>query len=265
MKLNATPDLLASLGGRLALRAQRSVLAHLDYRTLRRQERAWSAAGQGCQQATLWQSLTSRITVLRLSPGAALPWPDDAKAQEILVIEGQLSACPAAPTAGAGAAVVLAQQGYALRDGCNAGSLTAMTTGAQVYGRQLLVGPARLPAPEAQWWRLKRAPLQLVPAGTRRWLPNFSGVEVLPLWGNAEVTSMLVRFAAGAGVPDHAHAVDEDCLMLAGEMFLGDILLQPGDYPLALAGSRHFGESSDVGGSFFFHGAIDPVLVPLPV
>ncbi|CAN5186422.1 hypothetical protein BH11PSE10_BH11PSE10_11930 [soil metagenome] len=72
---------------------------------------------------------------------------------------------------------------------------------------------------------------------------------------------MLVRFAAGAGVPDHTHALDEDCLMLEGEMFLGDTLLRPGDYQMAAAGSRHFGEMSDVGGTFYFHGAIDPVLL----
>ena len=261
MKLHPDPDLLASLGHRLVLRAQRSVLAHLDYHTLRRRDRAWSAAGPGCQQALLCQTPAARISVLRLAPGAALPWPDDVTAQEILVLEGQLSAC----AAGAGVAVVLGQQGYALRGERGAGKLTAMAAGAQVYLRQMRVDPASLSAPEAQWWRLQRAPLQLVPAGTRRWRPNFPGVEVLPLWGNAEVTSMLVRFAAGAGVPDHRHAVDEDCLMLAGEMFLGDVLLQPGDYQLAPAGGRHFGETSDVGGTFFFHGAIDPVLVPLPV
>jgi len=47
-------------------------------------------------------------------------------------------------------------------------------------------------------------------------------------------------------------------------MFLGDVLLQRGDYQLAPAGGGHFGETSDVGCTFFFHGAIDPVLVPTP-
>lgn len=261
MKLPSFPDGLATLGSRLALRAKRSVLAHRDFHTLRRRDQVWSDAGPGCQQASLRQSPSARISVLRLASGATLPWPDETTAQEIFVLEGQLSAC----AAGTGVAVVLEPLGYALRGECNAGSLTAMAAGAQVYLRQLRVDPASLPAPEALWWRLKRAPLQLVPAGTRRWRPNFPGVEVLPLWGNAELTSMLVRFAAGAGVPDHRHLVDEDCLMLAGEMFLGDILLQPGDYQLAPAGGRHFGETSDVGGTFFFHGAIDPVLVPQPV
>ena len=139
--------------------------------------------------------------------------------------------------------------------------MTALDARTQVYVRQMRVDPATLEEPEAQWWRVQRAPLQLVLPAKRRWHATFPGVEVMPLWGNPAVTSMLVRFAAGAGVPDHQHAVHEDCLMLEGEMFLGDILLRPGDYQLALAGSGHFGEMSDVGGTFFFHGAIDPVLI----
>lgn len=161
--------------------------------------------------------------------------------------------------------VLLGPPGFGLRGERSAGSLTAKAAGARVYVRQMQVDLACLPALEAQWWLLKRAPLQRMPAGTRRWRSNSPGVEILPLWGNAEVTSMLLRFAAGAGVPVHRHAVEEGCLMLNGEMLLGDILSQPGDYQLAPAGGRHFGETSDVSGTFFFHGAIDPVLVPQPV
>src|SRR5450830_1183423 len=92
------------------------------------------------------------------------------------------------------------------------------------------------------------------------WIASGPGVKVCLLSGDAQVVSMLVRFEAGAGVNDHHHALDEDCLVLEGEMFLGDILLQPGDYQLARAGGGHFGEFSDVGVLFFFHGALDPVL-----
>ena len=246
------------MGARLSERARRSALAHQDCRTVRTEDRVWTAPDQGCQMATLWQGPASRTEVLRLQPGAALPWPDDARAQEILVLNGYL----AAHAAGSAVEVILAPQAYALRSALEAGSLISTDADTQVYLRQLLADPATLPEPEAQWWRLKRAPLQLVPAGARRWYPNFPGVEVMPLWGHAAVTSMLVRFAAGAGVPDHAHAVDEDCLMLAGELYLGDVLLRPGDYQLAPAGGTHFGELSDVGGTIYFHGAIDPVLLP---
>jgi quercetin dioxygenase-like cupin family protein len=113
---------------------------------------------------------------------------------------------------------------------------------------------------EARWWALAGASSAWVDPGRRRWHASTDGVDVLPLRGDADVVSMLVRFAAGASVANHRHALDEDCLVLQGEMFLGDILLRAGDYQLAPAGGTHFGETSDVGVPFFFHGALDPVL-----
>ena len=66
-------------------------------------------------------------------------------------------------------------------------------------------------------------------------------------WRAADVVSMLVRFDAGASVPDHHHAIEEDSLVIDGEMFLGDLLLRQGDFQLAPAGGGHWGETSDVG------------------
>jgi quercetin dioxygenase-like cupin family protein len=129
-----------------------------------------------------------------------------------------------------------------------------------VYLRHLLCAPSELAALGARWWTLAHAFSAWVDPARRRWHPSSPGVEVLLLRGDSEVVSMLVRFAAGASVPDHSHAIDEDCLVLQGEMFLGDILLRTGDYQLAPAGGTHFGETSDVGVLFFFHGALDPVL-----
>jgi anti-sigma factor ChrR (cupin superfamily) len=249
---------LDTLGARLAARARDSVQAHREYCTLRREDRRWTEAGPGVREATLWRGPEACVQLLELAPGAAVPWPAEVHAQELLLVQGALRARAAA----AAHDTPLALHSHALRSAADAGVLRAGAAGALVYGRQILVDPATLPEPEASWWRLPRAPLHCVQPQERRWLPTFPGVEVLPLWGNAEITSMLVRFAPGAGVPDHRHAVHEDCLMLEGEMFLGDILLRPGDYQLAPAGGGHFGETSDVGGSFFFHGAIDPVLVP---
>lgn len=251
-------DRLDALGVRLAARARRSVQAHREFHTLRREDRRWVDAGRGVREATLWSGAQARVQLLELAPGAAVSWAADVRAQELLLVQGPLRAC----AAGTKAVCSLAPHSHVLRSDADAGTLCAGDVPALVYLRQIVVDVASLPEPEVSWWRLPRPPLHCVQPGERRWLPTFPGVEVLPLWGTAEIASMLVRFAAGAGVPDHHHAVLEDCLMLEGEMFLGDILLRPGDYQLAPAGGGHFGETSDVGGSFFFHGAIDPVLVP---
>lgn len=247
-----------ALRQRLAERVRRSVEAHREFSTVRREDRPWQALAEGCEEALLTSTAYSRVVLVRLAAGAVLHWPAGTHAQEVLVVQGSVQALPA----GAEAPTLLTPYGFALRDAAAAGTLRAHDGPALLYVRHLNLPVQDLPEPERAWWQLPRAALQLVPAGARKWRPNHPGVEVMPLWGSAAITSMLVRFAAGAGVPDHRHAVHEDCLMLEGEMFLGDILLRAGDYQLAPAGGGHFGEMSDVGGTFFFHGAIDPVLLP---
>jgi quercetin dioxygenase-like cupin family protein len=258
---NWNTDRAAALGARLAERAHRSVLAHRDFRTTRQADLQWSAPLDGAQEALLDAGDQARATLVRLRPGARLPWPAGTTAQEILLVEGELQAQPAGQ-----APIMLTPHALALRSAPQAGELVASAQAGPclVYVRQMHVAPESISGPEGQWWALPRKPLQITHAAGRRWRPTFEGVEVLPMWGSADITSMLVRFAPGASVPDHQHAAHEDCLMLEGEMFLGDILLRPGDYQLAPAGGGHFGETSDVGCTFFFHGAVDPVLVAPP-
>jgi hypothetical protein len=243
---------------RLAERVRHSVNAHREFTTVRREDLTWRTVAAGCDETLLATTAYTRVVQVRLAADAALHWPADAHAQEVLVVQGCVLAVPA----GRDEPSVLAAHGFALRNAVAAGTLRAHDGPALLYVRHLLADAQTLPEPERTWWHMPRAALQLVPAGARKWRPSFPGVDVMPLWGSAAITSMLVRFAPGASVPDHHHAVHEDCLMLEGEMFLGDILLRAGDYQLAPAGGGHFGEMSDVGGTFFFHGAIDPVLIP---
>ncbi len=233
-----------------------SVLAHREYTTIRMEDGEWVHAARGVDRRLLRSDAGTRVEVQRLSPGATLPWPDDARAQEILLLDGSLSiaGCVASPIGVPGAA------GYIVRPRSDADAPLVAATDATAYVRHLLVDGAQLPALEARWWELACASSGWVDPGRKRWHSITEGVDVLPLRGDTEVISMLVRFAAGACVPDHGHALDEDCLVLQGEMFLGDILLRAGDYQLAPAGGTHFGETSDVGAMFYFHGALDPVL-----
>lgn len=237
-------------------RVHRSAMAHQEYRTVRVEDGDWRALAPGAVGRTLRQDDAVRVEVLRLGVGAELPWPDDAQAQEILLLSGSLSTASGAtsPTGVPGAA------GYCVRQRSTAAEALIATTGSTVYVRQRLGSASALPALESRWWDLASASPAWVDPGRRRWHASSEGVKVMPLRGDSEVVSMLVRFAAGASVPDHAHALDEDCLVLQGEMFLGDILLRTGDYQLAPAGGSHFGENSDIGVLFFFHGALDPVL-----
>jgi anti-sigma factor ChrR (cupin superfamily) len=86
-------------------------------------------------------------------------------------------------------------------------------------------------------------------------------VDIKPLHALGERVSMLVRFEPGARVPDHAHVLAEECLMVQGDLFLGDVLLCEGEFQYAPVGSRHDELFSDVGCVLFFSGAIDPVVI----
>jgi quercetin dioxygenase-like cupin family protein len=250
---HAAPSTTDGLRERLFARVRRSVELHREFLTVRREARAWQALGHGVARRTLCVGALARVEIVRLDCGAELAWTDDSLAQELLVLAGEL-AFPGLD----GALQTLARHDYLIRERGRAAPLRA-TTPAQVYLRHRLAPLERLPPLEAHWWRLAAGKPRLVRQGQRRWIANAPGVSVLQLWGDADIVSVLVRFHAGASVADHHHAVDEDCLVLEGEMFLGDILLRAGDYQLAPAGGGHFGETSDVGVLFFFHGAIDPV------
>ncbi len=88
--------------------------------------------------------------------------------------------------------------------------------------------------------------------------PAFApGIERRVLWQHQGQAALLYRAAAGASVPRHAHGHDEECLMVRGELFLDDLLLQEGDYQLAPAGSGHASTATDVGAVLYAHGDLD--------
>ena len=51
--------------------------------------------------------------------------------------------------------------------------------------------------------------------------------------------SFLLRAAPGSEFPAHAHAGDEECIVLEGEFTMGDLTLHAGDFHFAPRGSHH--------------------------
>lgn len=88
--------------------------------------------------------------------------------------------------------------------------------------------------------------------------PDFApGIQRRMLWQHAGQAAMLYYAQPGACVPLHTHGHDEECLMVQGELFLDDVLLQPGDYQLAPAGSGHRITETDTGAVIYAHGDLD--------
>jgi anti-sigma factor ChrR (cupin superfamily) len=67
------------------------------------------------------------------------------------------------------------------------------------------------------------------------------GVFVRQLFVDRERNQMtaLVRMAAGASYPRHVHDGPEECLVLEGDLRVGDTVLRSGDYQRAAPGSHH--------------------------
>jgi quercetin dioxygenase-like cupin family protein len=74
---------------------------------------------------------------------------------------------------------------------------------------------------------------QQVPAWEGVWIQVLRRDESI----NLQVT--VLRLAAGARVPGHAHAREEECLVLEGEVLIGSHRLRKGDFHLAHSGAHH--------------------------
>lgn len=88
--------------------------------------------------------------------------------------------------------------------------------------------------------------------------PDFApGIRRRVLWQHEGQAALLYHAEAGASIPLHTHGHDEECLMVQGELFLDDILLQEGDYQLAPAGTGHRVTETDTGVVLYAHGDLD--------
>lgn len=89
------------------------------------------------------------------------------------------------------------------------------------------------------------------------WLDYAPGIRRRVLWQHQGQAAMLYHAQAGATIPHHSHGHDEECLMVQGELFLDDVLLQEGDYQLAPAGTGHHITETDTGVVLYAHGDLD--------
>jgi quercetin dioxygenase-like cupin family protein len=88
--------------------------------------------------------------------------------------------------------------------------------------------------------------------------PDFApGIQRRVLWQHDGQAALLYHAQPGAQVPHHTHGHDEECLMVQGELFLDDVLLQAGDYQLAPAGTGHRITETDTGVVIYAHGDLD--------
>ncbi len=235
---------------RLLARAAGTLPREAELVTRRRRGSLRTAVAPGATAQTLYLQPASRpgrpgephrVRLLELAPGTALQpqdWCSQAAQQhhrELLVLQGEVEVD----------GLVLSLRDFHLLP---AGAPTPALHSAQ--GALLFVREAQVSdSPGA-------TPLTVRDA-LAGW-PDFApGIQRRVLWQHAGQASMLYLAQPGALVPLHQHGHDEECLMVQGELFLDDLLLQPGDYQLAPAGSAHRSTETDTGAVIYAHGDLD--------
>ena len=105
---------------------------------------------------------------------------------------------------------------------------------------------ATMPAPEVAK-RIKTKLMQRVQADLHQfifanqgeWKTVFAGVQMKLLHKAGKQQSFLLKLAANASIPAHAHAQDEESFVLQGNVTIEGIMCHEGDYHYAFSGSQH--------------------------
>jgi hypothetical protein len=94
--------------------------------------------------------------------------------------------------------------------------------------------------------RIDREGLYLPGTSTRRaadaeWLEYSPGIvyRVLKVDDRLQCQTLLVRMQPGAIYKSHAHGIDEECLVIEGDLQFGDLVLRAGDFHLATPAMIH--------------------------
>lgn len=90
------------------------------------------------------------------------------------------------------------------------------------------------------------------------WQPLAEGIEKKSLFVDQDLDceSFLLRFAPGANLSGHSHSMAEECLLLEGDMSIGELRLTAGDFHVISAGTEHPEISSRNGALVYVRGEI---------
>lgn len=82
---------------------------------------------------------------------------------------------------------------------------------------------------------------EVIRHGSGHWVEYAPGVRIKVLHAIPALNrqTLLLDMAPGTSVDAHAHDIDEECYVVSGDISFGDVELNPGDFHLAPARSRH--------------------------
>ena len=225
----------ATLRRRLLERVQVSHAHESQFLTLRRDAAAWRELAASVRAWDLARTEVATSSLVDIAAGAMLPVDTRFSRNEVVVLGGDvmLGTCR------------LVQGDAATAPNDAAHAIRAIDQAARLYLRRSTESASA-------------GVQQFSTLDDRGWDDFCPGVRIRELGSGGERRSVLVRMRAGASVVAHGHSLEEECMMLAGEAFIGDTLLRSGEYQLAPKGSRHGSVATDVGAVFFVNGSLDP-------
>jgi quercetin dioxygenase-like cupin family protein len=249
--LNVTPSsqtLLDSLGKRLENRIQTSIAKHVGLRTVRSREGAWLDLVPGIRYKPLWESLQGNSVLVEFAPGSALPLHRHSYLEEGIVLSGGLQLDD----------LELTQFDYHVSPAGSRHGRIRSKQGALAYLRGSSVGQPLSMFKEVLGGLLPKnhKESESITAKEGEWIEIQTGVFQKDLWTDGTVASRFFRLNAGTHMDGHYHPLDEEYMMLSGDIFLGDILVQEGDYHMASAGTQHLEIFSDTGALLYVRSAV---------
>jgi quercetin dioxygenase-like cupin family protein len=237
---------LDSLSQRLEIRIQASISKHAGLHTVRSRQGKWHDLVTGIRYKPLWESAEGNSVLIEFAPGSALPLHRHNYLEEGIVLSGGLLLD----------GLELVQFDYHVSPpGSHHGRIRS-DRGALAYLRGTSIGQ-----PISQFKELLGG---LLPKSHKEsesihngdgWVEIQEGLYQKDLWTDGTVASRFFRLAPGTRIAGHYHPLEEECMMLHGDIFLGDILLQGGDYHVAPAGTEHLEIFSDTGALLYVRGA----------
>lgn len=234
------------LRDRLMARVGASAARHAGLVTVRARDGAWRPVKAGVRAKTLWDGPEGASVLIELSPGAQLPVHRHHHLEEGVVLSGRLQVGEldlgpgdyhVSPPGSRHGRISSREGGLAYLRGTALGHTGALL-GELVGGLLPGDGP----------------PIHTVFASDEGWEAVAEGAFRKLLWRDGDVMSRLVRLAPGAALPSHGHDGEEECMMLSGEAWFGDVLVRAGEFHLAPGGSVHLETVSETGGLAFVRG-----------
>lgn len=98
--------------------------------------------------------------------------------------------------------------------------------------------------------------LRTIQADEGKWKPFLPRVDIKVLRKSEGSLSYLLKLDPGAILLPHDHPMDEECMVLDGEVRIGDVVARAGAYHFAPKGLAHDPIVSDTGALLFLRGAV---------